>query len=257
VRLAGAEPVFATTSAGFDFLRILAHRAFCARAILRREAADIIRVGRPDSVDTADDPLKDSIPEITWSNLSISTCVRLRFSRSSCSALSKFDIVYPLGHFDAIQLYKAGVICGSRRWFWGEVAFRSMSQDSSALVSTHIYNNRLQPCWMYSTTGTALAWGNTTLCSSSESTAGNMLDLKYNYNLGSDNGSLVSVTNPSDSTLQAIPVYATCVSQTQAFHRGSVCPRPSTRWPREGWSSRAHSLPHVPQRRRGPETDLF
>jgi RHS repeat-associated protein len=71
----------------------------------------------------------------------------------------------------------------------------ALLQNSSELVSTHIYNDRLQPCWTYSTTGTALAWGNTINCASSESTAGNMIDLKYNFNLGSDNGSLVSVTN--------------------------------------------------------------
>jgi RHS repeat-associated protein len=61
-------------------------------------------------------------------------------------------------------------------------------------VSTHIYNDRLQPCWMYSTTGTPLAWGNTTGCSST-ATAANMLDLKYNFNLGSDNGNPTSITN--------------------------------------------------------------
>jgi RHS repeat-associated protein len=71
----------------------------------------------------------------------------------------------------------------------------ALLQNSSELVSTHIYNDRLQPCWTYSTTGTALAWGNTINCASSESTAGNMLDLKYNFNLGSDNGNLVSVAN--------------------------------------------------------------
>jgi hypothetical protein len=71
VRLAGAEPVdFAIVTTGCDFFRILAQRAFCASAILRREAADMIRFGRPDLVDTRDDPFKDSIPEITWSNLS-------------------------------------------------------------------------------------------------------------------------------------------------------------------------------------------
>jgi hypothetical protein len=42
---------------------MLAHRAFCASAILRREAADMIRVGRLDSW-TAPVPFKDSIPEI-------------------------------------------------------------------------------------------------------------------------------------------------------------------------------------------------
>jgi RHS repeat-associated protein len=74
----------------------------------------------------------------------------------------------------------------------GEVA---LLQNSSEIVSTHIYNNRLQPCWTYSTTGTALAWGNTTNCATNESTAGNMFDQKYNFNLGSDNGTLVSMTN--------------------------------------------------------------
>jgi len=71
----------------------------------------------------------------------------------------------------------------------------ALLQNSSELVTTHIYNNRLQPCWTYSTTGTALAWGNTINCASNESTAGNMFDQKYNFNLGSDNGTLVSMTN--------------------------------------------------------------
>jgi RHS repeat-associated protein len=66
-------------------------------------------------------------------------------------------------------------------------------QNGSSLFSTHIYNNRLQPCWMYTTTGTALAWS-TTLCTGT-ATAGNMLDLKYNFSLGSDNGNPTSITN--------------------------------------------------------------
>jgi RHS repeat-associated protein len=66
-------------------------------------------------------------------------------------------------------------------------------QNGASLVSTHIYNDRLQPCWMYSTTGTPLAWG-TTGCSST-ATAANMLDLKYNFNLGADNGNPISITN--------------------------------------------------------------
>jgi hypothetical protein len=64
VRLAGADPVDFATSVGRDCFRTLAHRAFCARAILRREAADMIRFGWPDLLGTADDPSKDSIPEI-------------------------------------------------------------------------------------------------------------------------------------------------------------------------------------------------
>lgn len=99
MRFAGAEPVdFATTAIGCDFFRILAHRAFCASAIFRREASDINRFGWIALLGTAAPvPFKDSIPEIIWFNLSISICARLRFSRSSRSAFSKFDIVTPSG----------------------------------------------------------------------------------------------------------------------------------------------------------------
>ena len=44
-------------------LRSFAHRAFCACAILRREAAETIRVGWLASRDAAE-PFKDSITEI-------------------------------------------------------------------------------------------------------------------------------------------------------------------------------------------------
>ena len=73
--------------------------------------------------------------------------------------------------------------------FRGAVA---LLQSGTSLVSTHIYNDRLQPCWMYSTTGTALATSR--LCTDT-ATAANMLDLKYNFSLGSDNGNPISITN--------------------------------------------------------------
>lgn len=131
VRFAGAEIDFLSDT-DCDCFR-LAHRALCARAIFRREAADTIRFGWAVLLDTGDDPFKDSIPEIIWSNLSISICAWLRFSRSSRSALSKFDIVYPLGYFDAAQLYRTRVTCGSGRWFWGEVwAVRIVNRLSTA-----------------------------------------------------------------------------------------------------------------------------
>jgi hypothetical protein len=50
----------------------VAHRAFCASAIFRREAADMIRFGWVALLDTARVPFKDSIPAMIWSNLSIS-----------------------------------------------------------------------------------------------------------------------------------------------------------------------------------------
>jgi hypothetical protein len=82
VRLAGEELDVFPADTDCDCLRTPAHRAFCASAILRREAADMIRFGRPDLLDTPE-PFKDSIAKITWFNLSNRTCVALRSSRSS------------------------------------------------------------------------------------------------------------------------------------------------------------------------------
>src|SRR3984957_18707769 len=61
-------------------------------------------------------------------------------------------------------------------------------------INTSIaYNNRLQPCWIYATTGAGLPTG--TSCTGTVTT-GNVLDLKYNFNLGStDNGNVLSMTN--------------------------------------------------------------
>jgi hypothetical protein len=64
VRFAGAEPVlFAAVTTGCDSFLALAHLAFCACAIFRREAANMIRVGRF-SVRDAPEPFNDSITEI-------------------------------------------------------------------------------------------------------------------------------------------------------------------------------------------------
>ena len=59
-----------------------AQRAFCASAIFRREAADIIRFGRLVAT-VVPEPFKDSIAEIGWFNFSKRNCVALRSSRSS------------------------------------------------------------------------------------------------------------------------------------------------------------------------------
>jgi hypothetical protein len=79
------------TNFGCDCFRTLAHRAFCAKLILLRADADSVRFGWAVLL-TASVPFNDSIPEIIWSNLSISICAWLRFLRSSLSALSKSDI---------------------------------------------------------------------------------------------------------------------------------------------------------------------
>jgi hypothetical protein len=94
VRLAGAELVVFPADIDCERPGALAHRARCACAILRREAADTIRVGRLDLRDTSE-PFKDSITEIAWSNFSTCICARLRSSRSCLSAFSKFGIVAP------------------------------------------------------------------------------------------------------------------------------------------------------------------
>jgi RHS repeat-associated protein len=81
-------------------------------------------------------------------------------------------------------------------------------QHGTNLITTHIYNNRLQPCWVFATTGTALAWQPTqTACTSTASPAGNILDLKYNYNAGTDNGNVTGITNNRDNTRSQSFVY--------------------------------------------------
>jgi hypothetical protein len=71
--------------------------------------------------------------------------------------------------------------------------------NGAALYTTQLYNSRLQPCWLYTTTGTALATN--TACTASDPTPGNILDLNYNLNLGSsDNGNIAGITNNRDNT---------------------------------------------------------
>jgi hypothetical protein len=71
VRFSGVETVgFAAPITGCDSFRTLAHLAFCALAIFRREAADIVRVGSDMvlvgwfAMPDAPEPFNDSITEI-------------------------------------------------------------------------------------------------------------------------------------------------------------------------------------------------
>jgi RHS repeat-associated protein len=71
--------------------------------------------------------------------------------------------------------------------------------NGAALYSTQLYNSRLQPCWLYTTTGTALPTN--TACTASDPTPGNILDLNYNFNFGStDNGNVIGITNNRSTT---------------------------------------------------------
>ena len=79
---ASREPrlvVFAIGTTGCDPFLALAHRARCARAILRREAADIIRLGWFAFL-SCSEPFNDSITAIAWSMLSTRACACLRSS---------------------------------------------------------------------------------------------------------------------------------------------------------------------------------
>ena len=75
----------------------LAHRAFCAKLIRLRAEADMVWCLGWVVLLELPVPFNDSIPAIIWSNFSISICAWLRFSRSSRSAFSRFDIVTPSG----------------------------------------------------------------------------------------------------------------------------------------------------------------
>jgi len=70
--------------------------------------------------------------------------------------------------------------------------------NGSNLYSTYIFNSRLQPCWIYVTTGTPLA--TTTVCTTPDPGPANILDLNYNFNLGvGDNGNVMGITNNRDT----------------------------------------------------------
>ena len=70
--------------------------------------------------------------------------------------------------------------------------------NGASVHSTFIFNSRLQPCWIYTTTSTALAWSGT-LCTATASTA-NLMDRKYNFNLGvADNGNVITINNNRDT----------------------------------------------------------
>lgn len=69
---------------------------------------------------------------------------------------------------------------------------------STTSNTTILYNSRLQPCWIY----TNIVPSNlpySTACTGTAS-VGSILDMKYNFNLGADNGNVVGITNNRDTT---------------------------------------------------------
>lgn len=70
---------------------------------------------------------------------------------------------------------------------------------AGGVTETHIYNNRLQPCWFYATTNTAVS-APATCTAQDTSPAGNVLDLQFNFGWGSnDNGNVLQITNNRNS----------------------------------------------------------
>jgi hypothetical protein len=95
VCLAGAEPVvFATGSGPF---RTSAHLAFCALAIFRREATEIIRVTCFPFRDVWE-PFSDSITEIAWpiiTSLRATTLLAALHEGAEAHGLVRFAIIPP------------------------------------------------------------------------------------------------------------------------------------------------------------------
>jgi RHS repeat-associated protein len=82
---------------------------------------------------------------------------------------------------------------------YGPQGAASQMLNGTSLTTTTIYNNRLQPCWIYATTGTSLSAS--TPCTGPDSTPGSVLDLQYNYNWATqDNGNVFGITNNRDTT---------------------------------------------------------
>jgi RHS repeat-associated protein len=85
----------------------------------------------------------------------------------------------------------------------------SQVQYGSNLVSTLIYNSRLQPCWLYATTNSSILSANSG-CSASDPGPGNILDLSYIFNLGSsDNGNVMGITNNANNSRSQLFAYDT------------------------------------------------
>jgi len=73
---------------------------------------------------------------------------------------------------------------------WGARSYSALGLKFSERM---LYNVRMQPCWTYAPQNLTL-----TSCTGSYTT-GEYIDLKYNWNLGADNGNLIGITNDINS----------------------------------------------------------
>jgi RHS repeat-associated protein len=82
---------------------------------------------------------------------------------------------------------------------WGALSSTSLG---SHIAENILYNKRLQPCWTYASTSALTATSCTTTI-----TAGTFMDVKYNFNLGADNGNLAGTTNDRNTNRSQVYGY--------------------------------------------------
>lgn len=104
----------------------------------------------------------------------------------------------------------------------GALAFRT-----SGVNYTILYNSRLQPCWSWAGSGTSLPLNDA--CTAT-ATTGTILDLKYSYNLGADNGDVVGITNDQDTTRSQTFLYDSLNRISRAYTSSTYSNSPANCW---------------------------
>jgi RHS repeat-associated protein len=108
----------------------------------------------------------------------------------------------------------------------GAVTTRSLG---ARINHTNIYNSRLQPCWTYVTSGTALPAS--TSCTAPDPGPGNILDFKYGFNVGTaDNGNVINVANYRDDTRSQDFTYDTLNRLATAYTYSTYSTSPANCW---------------------------
>jgi len=97
-------------------------------------------------------------------------------------------------------------------------------QNGGSLYSTSLFNNALQPCWLYATTTASGAPAN---CAQTGVTNATILDYEYNFGLGvADNGNVNQIANRRDPTRTQNLTYDTLnrISNAQTQTSGVTIP---------------------------------
>lgn len=100
-------------------------------------------------------------------------------------------------------------------------------QNGGSVYSTFLFNNRLQPCWLYTTTSST---GPPTSCTQTGVVNASILDYQYDFGLGvSDNGNVNKITNRRDPTRSQNFSYDSLnrISTAQTQTTGVTIPNPN------------------------------